>query len=149
IHPLALPKILAKQFSGRARRLLGGIEIVLHQTLRRTKRAKCTVENGVREAILSVRVILAGTVACITKKNREENKFSSRVEVRFVTPKKSGAVNSAIGLVPFLFRCFFLCCFLFSHRLIPPFQSATRATGEELGMTSLNWLQQSSHFFCQ
>jgi hypothetical protein len=75
------------------------------------------------------------------KKNREENKFSPRVEVRVVTPKKSGAVNSAIGLVPFLFRCFFLCCFLFSHRLIPPFQSATRGTGEELGMTSLNWVQ--------
>ncbi|HEX4653211.1 MAG TPA: hypothetical protein VH227_03095 [Candidatus Udaeobacter sp.] len=39
-----------------------------------------------------------------TIKNREENDFSSRVEVRVVTPKKFGAVNSAIGLVPFLFR---------------------------------------------
>src|SRR5436309_14343583 len=81
------------------------------------------------------------------QKNREENKFSSRVEVRFVTPKKSGAVNSAIGLVPFLFRCFFLCCFLFSHRLIPPFQSATRGTGEELGMTSLNAFSNRHIFF--
>ncbi|PYJ12480.1 MAG: hypothetical protein DME94_12070 [Verrucomicrobia bacterium] len=44
IHPLPLPKILAKQFSSRARSLLGGIEIVLHQTLRRTKRTKCTAE---------------------------------------------------------------------------------------------------------
>ena len=45
------------------------------------------------------------------KKNREENKFSSRVEVRVVTPKKFGAVNTASGLVPLFLRCFFLCCF--------------------------------------
>src|SRR5262249_44968989 len=61
-----------------------------------------------------------------TEKNREENKFSSRVEVRVVTPKKIRAVNPALGLVPFFLRCFFLCCFFLCHRLIPPFQSATR-----------------------
>ena len=60
------------------------------------------------------------------KKNREGNKFSSRVEVRVVTPKKFGAVNTASGLVPLFLRCFFLCCFFLCHRLIPPFQSATR-----------------------
>src|SRR3954453_8579207 len=60
------------------------------------------------------------------KKNREENKFSSRVEVRVVTPKKFGAVNTATGLMPLFLRCFFLCCFFLCHRLIPPFQSATR-----------------------
>ena len=60
------------------------------------------------------------------KKNREGNKFSSRVEVRVVTPKKFGAVNTALGLVPLFLRCFFLCCFFLCHRLIPPFQSATR-----------------------
>jgi hypothetical protein len=38
------------------------------------------------------------------KKNREENNFSSRVEVRVVTPKKSGVVSSASGLMPFLLR---------------------------------------------
>src|SRR5258705_13263667 len=62
------------------------------------------------------------------KKNREENKFSSRVEVRVLTPKKFGAVNTASGLVPLFLRCFFLCCFFLCHRLIPPFQSATRGT---------------------
>ena len=32
------------------------------------------------------------------KKNREGNKFSSRVEVRVVTPKKFEAVNYSVGL---------------------------------------------------
>ena len=32
------------------------------------------------------------------KKNREENKFSSRVEVRVVTPKAFGAVDQAWGV---------------------------------------------------
>src|SRR5204863_7470195 len=67
------------------------------------------------------------------QKNREENKFSSRVEVRVVTPKKFGAVNSASGLMPLFLRCFFLCCFFLCHRLIPPFQSATRGALSRVG----------------
>jgi hypothetical protein len=35
------------------------------------------------------------------KKNREENKFSSRVEVRVVTPKKAGVVQSSVRLNAF------------------------------------------------
>src|SRR6266550_3945342 len=55
------------------------------------------------------------------KKNREENKFSSRVEVRIATPKAFGAVNERWALVPLSLRCFFLCCFfLLCHRLDSP-----------------------------
>ena len=61
-----------------------------------------------------------------TKETGREINFSSRVEVRVVTPKKFGAVNTATGLMPLFLRCFFLCCFFLCHRLIPPFQSATR-----------------------
>src|SRR6266498_3626959 len=50
--------------------------------------------------------LLNMTSAVTYKKNREGNKFSSRVEVRVVTPKKFGAVNTAWGLVPLFLRCF-------------------------------------------
>src|SRR5215831_16005546 len=42
-----------------------------------------------------------------------------------VTPKElSEPFTKRWALVPLFLRCFFLCCFLLSHRLLPPFQSA-------------------------
>src|SRR3954451_3071468 len=130
------------------RRVLRCIEIVLHrEALRRTKNTKCTIENipshchsersrGIpqqnlkatpRDPSTSLRCAQDDThISLGGKKNREENKFSSRVEVRVMTPTKIGAVNTATGLMPLFLRCFFLCCFFLCHRLIPPFQSATR-----------------------
>src|SRR5580765_5870514 len=122
---------------------------MLHrEALRRTNNTKCTIENtppnchsersrGIpqrnlkatpRDPSASLRSTQDDTHISRGryKRNREGNKFSSRVEVRVVTPKKSGAVNTATGLMPLFLRCFFLCCFFLCHRLIPPFQSATR-----------------------
>src|SRR5262245_22961685 len=79
-----------------------------------------------RDPSTSLRFAQDDTKGGVQEKNREGNKFSSRVEVRVVTPKKFEAVNTASGLVPLFLRCFFLCCFFLCHRLIPPFQSATR-----------------------
>jgi hypothetical protein len=65
-------------------------------------------------------------ICAFAKKNREENKFSSRAEVGIVIPKAVGIVTGAKALVPFFLRCFFLGGFFafLCHRLIPPFQSA-------------------------
>ena len=58
----------------------------------------------------------------MSKKNREENKFSSRVEVRVVTPKAFGAVDQAWGVnASFSSLIFSLLLFFLRHRLIPPF----------------------------
>ena len=74
------------------------------------------------------------------QKNREENKFSSRVEVRVVTPKAFGAVDQAWGVsASFSSLIFSLLLFSSSPSTNSPLSSATRAElCEELGMTSLN-----------
>src|SRR5215469_16884062 len=78
------------------------------------------------------------------EKNREENKFSSRVEVRVVTPKALGAVNQANGVSAF----FSLLLSSSSPSTNSPLSSATRAEFcEELGMTSLNRVQLIITFF--
>jgi len=76
----------------------------------------------------------------INEKNREENKFSSRVEVRVVTPKAFGAVDQAWGVsASFSSLIFSLLLFSSSPSTNSPLSSATRAElCEELGMTSLN-----------
>jgi hypothetical protein len=75
-------------------------------------------------------------------KNREENKFSSRVEVWGCDSERfpKSLINRRASM-PLSFLRFSFCCFLsfLSHRLlIPPFQSAFAEIREELGMTSLN-----------
>jgi len=83
------------------------------------------------------------------QKNREENKFSSRVEVRVVTPKAFGAVNQAWGFsASFSSLIFSLLLFSFSPSTNSPLSSATRAElCEELGMTSLKRFQLIITFF--
>src|SRR5436305_14821479 len=75
-------------------------------------------------------------------KNREENKFSSRVEVWGCDSERfSKSLIKRRASMPLSFLRFSFCCFPFflSHRLsIPPFQSAFAEIREELGMTSLN-----------
>jgi hypothetical protein len=67
--------------------------------------------------------------ARVYKKTGREINSPPGLKLGVVDPKKFGAVNTAWGLVPLFLRCFFLCCFSFlCHRLIPPFQSATRGT---------------------
>jgi hypothetical protein len=83
------------------------------------------------------------------KKNREENIFSSRVEVRVVTPKAFGAVNQAWGVsASFSSLIFSLLLFSSLPSTNSPLSSATRAEiCEELGMTSLNRVQLIITFF--
>jgi len=64
----------------------------------------------------------------VSKKNREKNKFSSRVKVGTVTPKAFGVVIKTETLVPlsfrwFLFRGFLSFCW---HQLFPPFSPQLR-----------------------
>lgn len=83
------------------------------------------------------------------KKNREENKFSSRVEVRVVTPKAFEAVDQAWGVsASFSSLIFSLLLFSSSPSTNSPLSSATRAElCEELGMTSLKRVQLIVTFF--
>ena len=83
------------------------------------------------------------------KKNREENKFSSRVEVRVVTPKAFGAVDQAWGVsASFSSLIFSLLLFSSLPSTNSPLSSATRAElCEELGMTSLKRVQLIITFF--
>jgi hypothetical protein len=83
------------------------------------------------------------------KKNREENKFSSRVEVRVVTPKAFGAVDQAWGVnASFSSLIFSLLLSFSSPSTNSPLSSATRAElCEELGMTSLKRVQLIITFF--
>ena len=77
------------------------------------------------------------------KKTGRKNKFSSRVEVRVVTPKAFGAVNQAWGVnASFSSLIFSLLLSFSSPSTNSPLSSATRAElCEELGMTSLNRVQ--------
>jgi len=83
------------------------------------------------------------------QKNREENKFSSRVEVRVVTPKAFGAVDQAWGVnASFSSLIFSLLLSFSSPSTNSPLSSATRAElCEELGMTSLKRVQLIITFF--
>jgi hypothetical protein len=76
--------------------------------------------------------------SALHKKNREENKFSSRVEVGFMTPKAFRGRDQALGLnASFFFSLFswrLSCVFLPST--IPPFQSAEAEGCEDFGMNS-------------
>ena len=83
------------------------------------------------------------------KKDREENKFSSRVEVRVVTPKAFGAVDQAWGVsASFSSLIFSLLLSFSSPSTNSPLSSATRAElCEELGMTSLKRVQLIISFF--
>jgi hypothetical protein len=83
------------------------------------------------------------------EKNREENKFSSRVEVRVVTPKAFGVVNQAWGVsASFSSLIFSLLLFSSLPSTNSPLSSATRAElCEELGMTSLKRVQLIVTFF--
>jgi hypothetical protein len=85
-------------------------------------------------------------VICVndSKKNREENKFPSRVEVRFVAPKAFGVVIERWALVPLFLRCFFLCCFLsfLCHRLYSPLSiRKVRRSVKSWELTSLTRVQ--------
>jgi hypothetical protein len=83
------------------------------------------------------------------KKTGRKNKFSSRVEVRVVTPKAFGAVNQAWGVSASFSSLIFSLLLSFSlPSTNSPLSSATRAElCEELGMTSLNRVQLIVTFF--
>ena|SRR5215470_3398452 len=82
-------------------------------------------------------------MATENKKTGRKNKFSSRVEVRVVTPKAFGVVNQAWGVsASFSSLIFSLLLFSSLPSTNSPLSSATRAElCEELGMTSLKGVQ--------
>src|SRR4029453_18099249 len=84
-----------------------------------------------------------------TKKTGRKNEFSSRVEVRVVTPKAFGAVDQAWGVsASFSSLIFSLLLSFSSPSTNSPLSSATRAElCEELGMTSLKRVQLIISFF--
>src|SRR5262249_52646121 len=66
-----------------------------------------------------------------TSQPRNEKKPGGKINsppgltLGLVTPKElSEPFTKSWALVPLFLRCFFLCCFFLSHRLLPPFQSA-------------------------
>src|SRR5207249_135334 len=147
VDVLLLLKILAKQLSRHARGIFSRIEITLHRRdylAQRTQSAQGKTNDAARHRVVSgvLPITLGFSPVLMTRKKTGRKIYSPPgLKLGVVTPKKFGAVSPALGLMPLFLRCFFLCCFLFRHRLIPPFQSATRGNGEELGMTSLNCVQ--------
>src|SRR6267378_3330963 len=109
-HPLmfgvliASDSFFAKQFSSRARSLFGGIEIVLHQTLRRTKRTKCTAEIKVlqprgRCCHLVVFIGLQPSASVDEKRERESAHDCTWLKPGVTHNKKTGRkINSPPGL---------------------------------------------------
>jgi hypothetical protein len=82
-------------------------------------------------------------VVAHNQKNREENKFSSRVEVRGCGPERVRSRYRALGLSASFSSLFFslLLSFSLPSTLFPPFNPHRAEPGEELGMTSLNRVQ--------
>src|SRR4030095_9807781 len=100
--------------------------------------AECATEN---EEACSI-----GVVICVheSKKNREENKFSSRVEVRGYGPESFRGCYRALGLSASFSSLFFsllLSFFSLPSTLFPPFNPQRAEICEELGMTSLTRVQ--------
>jgi hypothetical protein len=94
VDPLLSPEIFPKQLSRLPRCVFSGVEVMLHDWTtshkeRKVHSGKCSdagnpaCDQAVRNAQEG-----AGMIACITIKNREENKFSSRVEVRGCGPEE-------------------------------------------------------------
>src|SRR5205823_4052126 len=105
--------------------------------LPRTKDAECTTEIQMQiqyryrhlcffySTGLQARCIQTGDQAA-TEKNREENKFSSRVEVRDCDPESFRDRDQASGLNASFSSLIFSLLLSFSlPSTIPPFQSAT------------------------
>src|SRR5207244_11780134 len=97
---------------------------MLHvERLRRTKNRKCTAGNAVTQAIMPAsercsmpKRVQAGLPASQQKNREEKINSPPGLKLGVVDPKKFGAVNEALGLMPFFLRCFFLCCFFLCHR---------------------------------
>src|SRR6266542_5945806 len=78
-----------------------------------------------------------------SQKNREENKFSSRVEVRGCGSESFRSRYRALGLSASFSSLFFSLLLFFSlpSTLFPPFNPQRAERCEELGMTSLTRVQ--------
>jgi hypothetical protein len=100
--------------------------------------AECATEN---QMVCGIDIVI-----CIngSKKNREENKFSSRVEVRDCCPESFQGCYRALGLSASFSSLFFsllLSFFSLPSTLFPPFNPQHAEICEELGMTSLTRVQ--------
>src|SRR6202011_4695498 len=111
VHVLGAMKIFAKQLTRRARSFFGRVEIMLHEKL-------SGGEVELRQNSVSSQALNLSTLPPI--KNREENKFSSRVKFGVVTPKDfSKSLIKRRASMPLSFSL--------SHRLLsPPFNPLSR-----------------------